>query len=201
VAASSYLIEDPATNPALLGMLYGGNAVDGMPLNRAMTTPWMTGNVVGTSTSSMRIGDVLMSTAPGEPYPQIALKVRELVPGLRGYMTAGLANDQLGYLIAPFESYSEPLKRTLFTNDPVPMPSPIDNDNYLFNVSHTIGERVTCSMLRGAGDMFAAAKGARAGYQRCAAFASDAQIPAGSDVDHPIPQPPALPPAGRGRLR
>ena len=76
---------------------------------------------------------------------------RDTVPA-RGHMTAGLANDQLGYLIAPYESYPEPIRRSFFNQrgDEV---SPIDNDNYFFNVSHTIGERVTCSLLRGAGEV------------------------------------------------
>ena len=89
---------------------------------------------------------------PGEAYPQIPLKVSELVKP-RGHMTAGLANDQLGYLIAPYQSYPEPIRRSFFNQrgDEV---SPIDNDNYFFNVSTTMGERVTCSLLRGAGELF-----------------------------------------------
>ena len=83
-------------------------------------------------------------------YPQIALKVAELV-GARGHMTAGLAGDQLGYLIAPYKAYPEPVRRSFFNYEGDEV-SPIDNDNYFFNVSHTMGERVTCSLLRGAGE-------------------------------------------------
>ena len=108
-----------------------------------------------------------------------ALLATALVPDLRGYMTAGLANDQLGYLIAPYEAYPEPVRRSFFNQrgDEV---SPIDNDNYFFNVSHTMGERVTCSLLRGAGDLFGGDP--RAGYDRCTTFANDLLLPAGSDV-------------------
>jgi hypothetical protein len=180
VRAQSFLITDPSSNPLLLGMLYAGAAA-GMPVNRAMTPPWMTGNVIGTVTASARIGDVLLSAAPGEMYPQIALKVRELMPGLRGYMTAGLAGDQLGYLIAPYEAYPEPVRRSVFNQrgDEV---SPIDNDNYFFNVSHTMGERVTCSLLRGAGDVFGRGSTPRDAYDRCAAFVNDAAFPGGADT-------------------
>ena len=115
-----------------------------------MSPPWLTGNVLGTITATARIGDVLLSAGPGEMYPQIALKVAELV-GARGHMTAGLANDQLGYLIAPFEAYPEPIRRSFFNYEGDEV-SPIDNDNYFFNVSHTMGDRVTCSLLRGAGE-------------------------------------------------
>ena len=94
-------------------------------------------------------------------YPQIAAKVAELV-GARGHMTAGLAGDQLGYLIAPFEAYPEPVRRSFFNQrgDEV---SPIDNDNYFFNVSHTMGDRVTCSLLRGAGETAGLGLGVLAG--------------------------------------
>src|SRR3954469_18060433 len=47
VAASSYLITHTSSNPVLLGLLYGGQAA-GIPINRALTPPWMTGNVIGT---------------------------------------------------------------------------------------------------------------------------------------------------------
>ena len=148
VAARSYLIQDVATSGLILGLNVAGDPA-GSPLNRAITPPWLTGTVLGTVTGSARIGDVLLSTMPGEAYPQIALEVAGRVKA-RGHMTAGLANDQLGYLIAPYKAYPEPIRRSFFNQrgDEV---SPIDNDNYFFNVSHTMGERVTCSLLRGSG--------------------------------------------------
>ena len=60
--------------------------------------------------------------------------------------------------------------------------SPLDNDNYFFNVSPTLGERVTCSLLRGAGDLFGRGDALRDSQQSCAAFANDALNPAGADV-------------------
>jgi hypothetical protein len=96
-------------------------------------------------------------------------------------MTAGLANDQLGYLIAPYEAYPEPIRRSFFNQrgDEV---SPIDNDNYFFNVSHTMGERVTCSLLRGAGELFGKGEAYRDSYDRCVTFPNDAVLPPGADT-------------------
>ena len=125
------------------------------------------------------MGDVLISAVPGEAYPQIAAKVRRLVPA-RGYMTAGLANDTLGYLIAPYEAYPEPIRRSFF-NERGDQVSPIDNDNFFFNVSPTMGERVTCSLLRGAGEIFGAGRKYRESYDRCSQFGNDLQLPAGAD--------------------
>ena len=144
----------------------------------------MTGDVIGTSTASARIGDVLLSAGPGEMYPQIPLKVRELMPNLRGYMTAGLADDQLGYLIAPYEAYPEPIRRSFF-NQQGDQVSPLDNDNYFFNVSHTMGERVTCSLLRGAGALFGQGTKPRDSYDRCAPFANDMAFGPGADTTFP----------------
>lgn len=182
VDARSYLVTDAATNAPILGLELAGDAA-GAPLARSLMPPWLAGNVLGTSTASVRIGDVLLSAGPGEMYPQIPLTVRELVPA-RGHMTAGLANDQLGYLIAPYEAYPEPIRRSFFNQrgDEV---SPIDNDNYFFNVSHTMGERITCSLLRGAGEVLGAGTDYRSRYQRCAPFANDLALAHGADAAAP----------------
>jgi hypothetical protein len=185
VAGQSYLIQDVTSNPLLLGLLIGGGPI-GAPLNRSLQPPWLTGNVLGTVAASQRIGDVLLSSFPGEAYPQIALKIAELAKGAKGFMTAGLANDQLGYLIAPYESYPEPIRRSFFNQEGDEV-NPIDNDNYFFNVSHTMGERVTCAALRGAGELFGKGNEYRDGYDRCALFANDAALAPGSDVDGPAP--------------
>ena len=179
VDARSYLLQDTATNAPILGLNVAGQAA-GAEVNRAITPPWLTGNVLGTITGTARIGDVLLSAMPGEAYPQIPLKVRDLVSA-RGYMTAGLAGDQLGYLIAPYAAYPEPVRRTFFNQrgDEV---SPLDNDNYFFNVSPTMGERVTCSLLRGAGAVFGRGDMVRDSQPGCAAFLNDALNPDGADV-------------------
>lgn len=179
VAARSYLIQDAAINAVIMGLNYAGDPV-GAPINRSLSPPWLTGNVVGTVTGTARIGDVLLSSMPGEAYPQIPLKVRELVRP-RGHMTAGLSNDQLGYLIAPYEAYPEPVRRTFFNQrgDEV---DPISNDNFAFNVSPTMGDRVTCSLLRGAGEVLGAGLRYREAYDRCGAFFNDLSLPAGADT-------------------
>lgn len=188
VDSRSYLITDVATNAIIVGLEVPGQ-VAGIPFNRSLSPPWQTGTVLGTVTSSARIGDVVISGGPGEMYPQIPLGVRSLLErsgaGVRGFMTAGLAGDQLGYLIAPYEAYPEPIRRSFMTQEGVTGDqlgvSPIDNDNYFFNVSQTLGERVTCSLLRGAGDLFGRGTTLRDAAPRCALFANDAALSSGAD--------------------
>ena len=137
-------------------------------------------------------------------------KVRESVPA-RGYLNIGTAGDFLGYIVAPFEAYPEPVRRGFFDGGPPPAgnpdcsggaapvavpspigcPSPIDNDNYFFNASHTYGERLTCSLLRGAGEVLEADKNLYwSTYSRCPLFANDYAAPA--DLDTTFPAQPDL---------
>jgi hypothetical protein len=182
VEARSYLVEDAATNALILGLEYAGGTF-GVPLNRAMTPPWLTGNVLGSVTATARIGNVLLSAGPGEMYPQIAEKVASVVPA-QGHMTAGLAGDQLGYLIAPYTAYPEPIRRSFFNYEGDEV-SPIDNDNYFFNVSHTMGDRVTCSLLRGAGETAGLGLDYWRQYDPCPLFTNDVLLSHGADAQAP----------------
>lgn len=198
VALNSYLLTDPATSPVLGAGVYAGTAV-GAPIARAANPPWFTGTLIGTTAFSGRIGDLLISGGPGEMYPQIPDMVRRTVTGMRGYLSVGTAGDFLGYLIAPLEAYPEPLRRSALSGAPPPggdscsgvpspvgCPDPVGNDNYLFNVSHTLGERLTCGLLRGAGDVLAGeARTYWSRYPRCAAFANDLALAAGADTTFP----------------
>jgi hypothetical protein len=76
---------------------------------------------------------VLFSGTPGEGFNAIGAGVRDAVSDEQEVIQLGLANDQLGYLIAPI-SYVPIIAAE------VPV-----NDNIIFNVSPTIGDHVMCS--------------------------------------------------------
>jgi hypothetical protein len=76
---------------------------------------------------------VLFSGTPGEGFPAIGTGVRAAVRDEQEVIQLGLANDQLGYLIAP-------LRYVPIIAAEVPV-----NDNIIFNVSPTIGDHVMCS--------------------------------------------------------
>jgi hypothetical protein len=202
VGMSSYLLLDPATSATLVGLVYGGTVI-GAPAARTVGPPWFTGDVIGTTAFSGRIGSLLISGGPGEMYPQIVAKVREEVPGMQGYLNIGTAGDFLGYIVAPLTAYPEPVRRSVLSGDPPPdgdpgcaagsvsvgCPDPVGNDNYFFNVSHTFGLRLTCGLLRGAADTLdKPASAYTKKYAPCTAFATDAALPAGEDTTFP-PQP------------
>jgi hypothetical protein len=188
VDAHSYLIEEPLVhNAILLAATSPVGKLIGVPIDRSLTPPWATGTVLGTVTSSARIGNILVTGGPGEYYPQVTKSLADATPFAAGRIMIGLSGDQLGYILAPFpEAYPEPIRRSFFSgsqSDPTSWrPEPVDNDNYFFNVSHTLGERLICSMLRGAGEMFGLGGTVRDAQPKCAAFTTDALLPAGADT-------------------
>lgn len=147
VAAAQSRIREVVTSPAVLGLFTAGGTTFGARLLRSMEPPWQNGNTIATVVSALRVGDVLFAGTPGEGYPEIAFGIRDGVSGAREVITLGLANDQIGYLIAPAAAY------------PAITAQVAVNDNTIFNVSPTIGDHVMCADIRlarsigfGAGD-------------------------------------------------
>lgn len=136
VKAAKAFIRQEATNPFLLALLLHGETI-GAPIQRSRKAPWLVGTTIGTVVSAIRVGDLLINGAPGEPYPNIAAGVEEQtnVPATR-HWTLALADDQLGYLIAPIEGWPAVASQIAV------------NDNSIFNVSPTIGDHVMCAQIR-----------------------------------------------------
>lgn len=129
-------IREVITSPAVTGLFLAGGHAFGARLLRSTERPWMNANTVSTVVAALRVGDVLIAGMPGEGYPEIAFGIRDGVSGPREVITLGLANDQLGYLIAPAAAY------------PVITAQVAVNDNTIFNVSPTIGDHVMCADIR-----------------------------------------------------
>ena len=143
--------------------------------------PWATGDVIGTFVSAHRIGDLLLTAAPGEAYPDIRFGVQRSVSGYSKVFTFGLANDQLGYLIAPASEYPW-----------IPFSNPT-NDNALFNVSATYGDHVLCSQTAAATALGFKATGETAPYgadanpPACPVYDVADQVPMGPAPQQPWP--------------
>lgn len=132
VRGAKGFIREVITGPAVLALFEGGSQI-GAKLLRDREPPYLSGSVVGTRTSALRIGGVLVTGTPGEPFPEIAKGIAAAVEGEQEHFTLALAGDQLGYLISPAASY------------PIIAAEIAINDNAIFNVSATIGDHVMCS--------------------------------------------------------
>lgn len=69
---------------------------------RSTSAPYLTpvegdDPLIGTYTSSIRIGDVIYSTNPGEAFPEVNDAIRDSIQGARAANVVGLAGDFLGY--------------------------------------------------------------------------------------------------------
>jgi len=104
---------------------------------RNSTTPWLDNDVMGTVVSAFRVGALFFAAVPGEAYPAIQFAMEQSVPAARHFIF-GLANDQLGYLIAPQEGFPQ-----------IAAAAP-GNDNALFNVNPAIGDHVMCELFKAA---------------------------------------------------
>jgi hypothetical protein len=105
----------------------------GAELLRSRRDPWVIGTTIRTVVSALRVGNVVLAGTPGEGFYSIGAGIRQAAgPGVE-VMQLGLANDQLGYLIAPV------------TYVPVIAAEVAVNDNIIFNVSPTIGDHVMCT--------------------------------------------------------
>jgi hypothetical protein len=177
VRAKKRLIFEVADNAGLLALTFAGGAGCAVtpelciPIMRANTPPWVTGDAIGTVVSALRVGDVLFTGTPGEPYPEIAFGIQDAVDaGLPGVADIGhhfqfsLSDDQIGYLIAPTEGVPFAAEKTALTG----------NDNFLFNVAATVGDHVMCSAIDLAADLGLPADPLH--DPRCIAWASEPDI-------------------------
>jgi len=113
--------------------------VRGYGAYRSTLPPWASGDVIGTFASAHRIGDVLLTANPGEAYPDVRMAVAAARKGMQAVFTFGLANDQLGYLIAPSSEYG-----WIAVSQP-------GNDNAFFNVSTAYGDHLACTLTAASG--------------------------------------------------
>ena len=182
VSGTEVFTREVATNPFLLGVGYTGEApVRGYGAYRSTTAPWISGDVVGTFASAHRVGDILLTANPGEAYPDVRFGVAASVAKPQAFFTFGLANDQLGYLIAPATEYG-----WITTSQP-------GNDNSLFNVSAQYGDHLMCTETTEAEALGFAATGNTAPYgpsavaPNCTAATASDNVPMGPAPQQPWP--------------
>lgn len=108
VGAITVPIQVPNTN----GVLFANN-VPTLPssvqdaegvghVQRAIVPPYLTGDVVGSVTSVLRLGSGALFGMPGETFADVFSAARKQVRA-RWYLPIGLADDQVGYVVMPAE--------------------------------------------------------------------------------------------------
>lgn len=108
VAAVTVPIEIPAANGLLLANNVGTlptavQSAEGVGhIQRAIVPPYLTGNVVGSVVSVVRVGGGAFFDMPGEIFSDVFSAARKQV-GARWFVPVGLADDQLGYVVMPAE--------------------------------------------------------------------------------------------------
>jgi hypothetical protein len=132
VSGDQQFIREPITGAAVLALFTAGKYA-GAELMRSHQSPWVVGATIRTVVSDVRVGRLLFAGTPGEGFYAIGAGIRRAVGDRMDVIQLGLANDQLGYLIAPA------------TYVPVIAAEVAVNDNIIFNVSPTIGDHVMCA--------------------------------------------------------
>ena len=74
------------------------------PIDRADTPPYLTGTVVGTPVTTLRIGNILYQSEPGEPFPEIRLSLAKDTRGASEIVALSKGQDDLAYFY-PAEDY------------------------------------------------------------------------------------------------
>ena len=101
VAAAQRYIREPITGPGGPRALHRRPPHRHAPAALAREPVGRRQHRSAPSRSAIRVGGVLFSGTPGEGFPAIGAGIRDAVEGEQEVIQLGLANDQLGYLIAP----------------------------------------------------------------------------------------------------
>ncbi len=132
-------------------------------IDRALTPPFLQGALFGTYVSAIRIGDLFISTFPGEPFGELeyALNGGGGVQGPRQHFLLGAANDFFGYMTFRDETYQQAFATgaTWIAGCPEqeyiydPLGQDYDgacSDHWSLMVSPTIGQHIVCTLQNAA---------------------------------------------------
>lgn len=117
IGAAEQMVEIPGTNAALLALVAANHAPDPVkqqmfdsageyPIDRQDTPPYLTGSMIGSPVTTLRIGPLAYLSMPGEPFPEVRLNIAKAVQGAQLIVALSKGQDDLGYFypswVAPF---------------------------------------------------------------------------------------------------
>jgi hypothetical protein len=108
VASANTFAEVPAHNAALLALnaawklpedqRQAETSVSGIyPIARSMDPPYLTGNVIGADLTALRIGDNVLLSMPGEPFPEVRAALENATTGADTIIALSKGQDDWGY--------------------------------------------------------------------------------------------------------
>jgi len=138
LASTEQQLTIPGTNAALLALVAANHLPDATkqqiadtggiyPIDRADTPPWLTGNLIGTPLTALRIGPLAYLSMPGEPFPEVRLTIAGAVHGASQVVGMSKGQDDLGYFYPSFD---------------YPFTAAYDSDHHIYNVAPQAGDQV-----------------------------------------------------------
>lgn len=132
IAGATQYVSVPAHNAALLALLYQNttgfscnDTIGACTIDRSILPPYLIGNAIGTWVTTLRVGDVVYASEPGEAFNEVTMAIRNSISGASAVNVVGMAQDQLGYYYPP-EDY--------------PASEINPSDFIIFNVSPTLAD-------------------------------------------------------------
>jgi PKD domain-containing protein len=108
IASGESFVRVAGTNPALLALNTAWRLPDEQkaqmadasgiyPIDRSMEPPHLTGSVIGTPLTALRIGKTAFLSMPGEPFPEVRYGIAGAVKGTDTIVALSKAQDDWGY--------------------------------------------------------------------------------------------------------
>src|SRR3954449_9173678 len=138
VASSETLTNVAGTNPLLLGLVAANKLPDAAkqqmfentgeyPIDRSTDPPYLTGTVLGTYLTALRVGGNVFLSMPGEPFPEIRHAIANATTGADTIVALSKGQDDWGYFY--------PAWAWGFT-------SLYDSDHNIYNIAPQAGDQV-----------------------------------------------------------
>jgi hypothetical protein len=149
VASTESMISVAGTNPALLALVAANKLPDAQkqqlfaasgeyPIDRSTDPPYLTGNVIGTYLTALRIGGNVFLSMPGEPFPEIRHAIADATTGADTVVALSKGQDDWGYFY--------PAWTWGFT-------SLYDSDHNLYNIAPQAGDQIIADQASNVGKL------------------------------------------------
>jgi hypothetical protein len=149
IASSESFVRVAGTNPALLALVAAWKLPDEQkqqvadasgtyPIDRSTDPPHLTGTVIGTPLTALRIGGNAFLSMPGEPFPEVRYAIANAVTGADTVVALSKGQDDWGYFY--------PAWAWGFT-------SLYPSDHNIYNIAPQAGDQVIADQAANAGKL------------------------------------------------